>query len=318
MNLSSEIDTYYLDNGQVILLDDQNRIIILGEEGKRFYIDKNNEMFAVEISDEPCLSDVIGNAISLDADNNIYYHDKLGNLIRHDEDGYPYYLNDDVQEIYYHSCPDIYIDGFGKPQKPFPKWIKVVGVLSIVITCIQGLIFFGQQSEKNRLHKALVQAQAKVEEEGISPDVQAAVDKLNAARAARAARASLPTMPKSLTLEDIDFNSYSKDLAKFTGLKEGQSRGEAVDNVRLYFAPEQGSQIISTSQSTFEREDGAVLIFGASGLPDDSVKAEEIYLILSGEKGAQTLAAFGSRIKCHRNPNGDGKNITKWQNTPCL
>jgi len=121
-----------------------------------------------------------------------------------------------------------------------------------------------------------------------------------------------PVMPKSLTLEDIDFNSYSKALAKFTGLKEGQSRGEAVDNVRLYFAPEGGNTIISTSQSTFERDDGAVLLFSASGLPDDSVKAEEIYLILSGEKGAQTLAAFGSRIKCHR-----GENTTEWTTELC-
>ncbi|MEP3892270.1 MAG: hypothetical protein ABJN69_17555 [Hellea sp.] len=122
----------------------------------------------------------------------------------------------------------------------------------------------------------------------------------------------LPPMPKSLSLEDIDFNSYSKDLAKFTGLKEGQSRGEAVDNVRLYFAPEAGNAIISTSQSKFERDDGAVLIFGASGLPDDSVKSEEIYLIVSGEKGSQILAAFGSRIKCHR-----GENTTEWQTDLC-
>jgi len=122
----------------------------------------------------------------------------------------------------------------------------------------------------------------------------------------------VPSMPKSLTLEDIDFNAYSKALAKFTGLKEGQSRGEAVDNVRLYFAPEQGSKIISTSQSTFERDDGAVLLFSASGLPDDSIKAEEIYLILSGTKGEQTLAAFGSRIKCHR-----GENTTEWQTALC-
>ena len=121
-----------------------------------------------------------------------------------------------------------------------------------------------------------------------------------------------PVMPKSLTLEDIDFNNYSKALAKFTGLKEGQSRGEAVDNVRLYFAPEQGSKIISTSQSTFERDDGAVLLFSASGLADDAVKAEEIYLILSGDKGAQTLAAYGSRIKCHR-----GENTTEWTTTLC-
>jgi hypothetical protein len=123
---------------------------------------------------------------------------------------------------------------------------------------------------------------------------------------------AVPSMPKSLTLEDIDFNAYSKALAKFTGLKEGQSRGEAVDNVRLYFAPEGGNTIISTSQSTIERDDGAVLIFSASGLPDDSVKAEEIYLIVSGEVGSQTLAAYGSKIKCHR-----GENTTEWQAKPC-
>ena len=133
-----------------------------------------------------------------------------------------------------------------------------------------------------------------------------------APKVVRDATPPLPPMPKSLTLEDIDFNDYSKSLAKFTGLKEGQSRGEAVDNVRLHFAPENGSAMISTSQSTFEREDGAVLIFSASGLADDSVKAEEIYLIVSGAKGSQTLAAYGSRIKCHR-----GKNTTEWQTALC-
>ena len=116
----------------------------------------------------------------------------------------------------------------------------------------------------------------------------------------------------SRTIDDIDFNGYSKELAKFTGLSVGQSRGEAVDNIRLYFAPEQGSTIINTTQSKFEREDGAVLLFGASGFPDDAVKAEEIYIIVQGPKGSQTLAAFGARIQCHR-----GNNTTEWQATPC-
>ena len=116
----------------------------------------------------------------------------------------------------------------------------------------------------------------------------------------------------SLTLEDIDFNGYSKELAKFTGLAEGQSRGEAIDNIRLYFAPDEGNTIIQTSQSAFEREDGAVLLFSASGLPDDSIKAEEIYIIVQGPKGDQNLAAFGSKIKCHR-----GNNITEWQTKLC-
>lgn len=121
-----------------------------------------------------------------------------------------------------------------------------------------------------------------------------------------------PTPPKSLRLEDIDFTAYSEAMARFTGLEVGQSRIEAIDNVRLYFAPGEGADIIQTSQSIFEREDGAVMVFSAAGLPDDSVKAEEIYLITTGAEGAQTLQAFGSRIKCYR-----GENTTDWQTTNC-
>jgi hypothetical protein len=109
---------------------------------------------------------------------------------------------------------------------------------------------------------------------------------------------SVPAPPKSLRLEDIDFTSYSE--------------GMAIDNIRLYFAPDEGDNIIQTPQSTFDREDGAVMIFGASGLADDSVKAEEIFLILTGPEGAQKLQAFGSKIKCHR-----GDNTTEWQITNC-
>ena len=122
----------------------------------------------------------------------------------------------------------------------------------------------------------------------------------------------MPLMPKSLVLDDIDFNSFSKDLAVSVGLKEGLSRGEAVDLIRLHFAPHSGEIMIKTSQSIFEHDDGAVLLFGASGFPDDSVKAEEIFIIVAGPKGAQTLGAYGARIKCYR-----GENTTEWQVDPC-
>lgn len=121
-----------------------------------------------------------------------------------------------------------------------------------------------------------------------------------------------PAPPKSLRLEDIDFTTYSEELARFTGLEIGQSRVEAIDNIRLYFAPEDGSTIMQTRQSSFERDDGAVLIFGASGIADDSVKAEEIFLILTGPENNQILQAFGSKIQCYR-----GENTTEWQNTVC-
>jgi hypothetical protein len=121
-----------------------------------------------------------------------------------------------------------------------------------------------------------------------------------------------PVPPKSLRLEDIDFTEYSESLARFTDLEVGQSRIEAIDNVRLYFAQDEGTGIIQTSQSIFERDDGAVMLFSAAGLPDDSVKAQEIFLILSGEKGSQTLGAFGMRHKCYR-----GENTTDWQTDLC-
>lgn len=129
--------------------------------------------------------------------------------------------------------------------------------------------------------------------------------------------ASQPTpptspMPKSLTLEDIDFNNYSKDLAKFTGLKEGQSRIAAIDVVRLLHAPEQGAKIVKTSSATFDMEGGSVMLLSASGLADDSVHAEEFFLIFEGEGNTQKLAEYGLRVKCAR-----GENTAQWQKTPC-
>ncbi len=121
-----------------------------------------------------------------------------------------------------------------------------------------------------------------------------------------------PIVPEKRALEEIDFTAYSQDLAKYTGLKEGQSRIEAIDQVRLYFAPENADTILQTSSNRFEREDGSVLIYSAEGFADDAIKGEEIYLILSGPKGNQKLTAYGSRIKCWR-----GENTTEWQTEAC-
>lgn len=121
-----------------------------------------------------------------------------------------------------------------------------------------------------------------------------------------------PIVPEKRNLEDIDFTAYSQDLAKYTGLKVGQSRIEAIDQVRLYFAPENADTILQTSSSQFDREDGSVLLYSAEGFADDAIKGEEIYLILSGPKGEQKLAAYGSRIKCWR-----GENTTDWQTEAC-
>jgi len=124
-----------------------------------------------------------------------------------------------------------------------------------------------------------------------------------------------PSLPEN-KLEDVDFSAYSTALARFVGLELGDTRLETIDKIRLYYAPESGSTIITTASQTFERDDGSVFVFSRTGLPDDSVQAEEVYAIFSGPGGAdkfnQTLAAYGMRIKCYR-----GENTTEWQTDLC-
>ena len=100
----------------------------------------------------------------------------------------------------------------------------------------------------------------------------------------------------SLTLEDIDFNGYSKELAKFTGLAEGQSRGEAIDNIRLYFAPDEGNTIIQTSQSAFEREDGAVLLFSPRGCLTILSRLKKFTSSCKGQKATRIWPLLGLKL----------------------
>jgi hypothetical protein len=126
---------------------------------------------------------------------------------------------------------------------------------------------------------------------------------------------AVPTIGAS-NVSDIDFDQYSPALAGVIGLKEGETRLEAVDKIRLFFAPEAGSTILSTASATFEGDDNAVMLFSVKGLPDDSVKAQEVYAVFTGPGGAdkfnQSLAAYGMRIKCYR-----GENTTEWQTDLC-
>ncbi|MEP1231170.1 MAG: hypothetical protein ABJG88_10880 [Litorimonas sp.] len=121
-----------------------------------------------------------------------------------------------------------------------------------------------------------------------------------------------PTVSKPQTIDDIDFTQYSRELASHTDLKEGQSRIRAIDVVRLLFAPEEGANIIKTTSSTFELDGGALMLLSADGMADDSVRAQEFYLIFEGDKGAQKLADYGLRVKCWR-----GSNIKNWQKERC-
>jgi len=117
-------------------------------------------------------------------------------------------------------------------------------------------------------------------------------------------------------VDDIDFNSYSQDLANHLGLDLGETRLDAIDKIRLYFSPEPGTNLVNLTSSTFELDDGSVMLFARNDLPDDSVFAEEIYAIFSGpgeaNKFNQTLAAFGLRVKCRR-----GENAMEWTTELC-
>lgn len=144
-----------------------------------------------------------------------------------------------------------------------------------------------------------------------SPDM-AVVDEAPAIRYVNTTPA-IPQTPQlpAATVGDIDFESYSQDLAKWVGLEVGETRLSATDKIRLYFIPDDG-RIIRTTSASFELPDGGVMILGASGIPDDSVKAEEIMAIFEGSAGSQTLAAYGMKIKCYR-----GENTTEWQTELC-
>lgn len=124
--------------------------------------------------------------------------------------------------------------------------------------------------------------------------------------------AEVPKSMKTTILEDIDFSSYSEDLAKFIKLEAGESNWAAIDKMRLYFAPEDGKTILQTKTSTFDRPDGSVMVYSVSGLKDDSVKAQELFMIFSGPKEGQILAAYGLKQKCQR-----GANTTNWQTKLC-
>jgi hypothetical protein len=128
-----------------------------------------------------------------------------------------------------------------------------------------------------------------------------------------------PTPPQTLpagSLEDIQFSDYSIELAGGIDLKMGETRLDSIDKIRLYFAPEPGTNMVNMTSSTFERDDGSVMLFARNNIPDDALFAEEVYAVFAGpgdaEKFNQKLAAYGLRLKCRR-----GDNAMEWTTTLC-
>ena len=127
------------------------------------------------------------------------------------------------------------------------------------------------------------------------------------------------TPPKTLpagNLEDIQFADYSIELAGVVGLQMGEVRLDSIDKIRLYFSPEPGTNMVNMTSSTFERDDGSVMLFARNNIPDDAIFAEEVYAVFAGpgeaEKFNQKLAAYGLRLKCRR-----GENAMEWTTEHC-
>jgi hypothetical protein len=123
-----------------------------------------------------------------------------------------------------------------------------------------------------------------------------------------------PLLPAG-SLEDVDFSSYSTELAAAFSLELGETRLDSIDKIRLYFSPETGTNMVNMTSSTFEREDGSVMIFARNNIPDDSIFSEEIYTVFSGPKADkfnQKLAAYGLRQKCRR-----GDKAEEWTTELC-
>ncbi len=129
-----------------------------------------------------------------------------------------------------------------------------------------------------------------------------------------------------LRITDIDFPSYSRDLARFVGLELGQTMAEATTKIETYFTPTGGdmddmdeywdpdSNIPKTESefSTLGGEGGKVTVVERVNMKDDSVRDEQFYAIFKQSGEAYTLADYGMKIRCYR-----GENTDEWQTELC-
>jgi len=118
-----------------------------------------------------------------------------------------------------------------------------------------------------------------------------------------------PEVPEIMNVSDIDFSSYSLDLAKFVGLEIGEAKEISSQKIKAYFAPEKGAQGNATYEfSEFGAIGGYVMLSSSDGIADDSIKGQELYAVFKDEK----LVTYGMKIKCWR-----GENKDNWQTDLC-
>ncbi len=156
--------------------------------------------------------------------------------------------------------------------------------------------------------------QPKIPAGPVIPDVEGGVD----------APAAPDSASNIMRISDIDFPSYSRDLARFVELELGEDMATATPKIESYFSP-QGNSLdekigyaassgkkTETEFSTFGAEGGKVTLVERVNIKDDSVKAEQFYAIFKAKGEGFMLADYGMKIKCHR-----GANTTEWQTALC-
>lgn len=130
-------------------------------------------------------------------------------------------------------------------------------------------------------------------------------------------RPDVPTPPAPngdgiLTISDVDFTTYSLELASHLNLEVGEAKGSVEDKIHAAFRPNkmsEGEGHIEYALTELKAEGGSVLLATAEGLADDSVKAKQLYVIFQDDM----LVTYGMKVKCRRGPS---PNI--WQNSLCL
>lgn len=114
-----------------------------------------------------------------------------------------------------------------------------------------------------------------------------------------------------LTISDVDFSTFSTELAHSLNFKDKESERSVTDKIHLAFKPQNTETRDGHKEyamTELKGQDGSVLVATATGLADESVKAKQLYVVFKDE----TLVTYGMKVKCWRADNPD-----IWQNTPC-
>ncbi|WP_371398190.1 hypothetical protein [Fretibacter rubidus] len=125
-----------------------------------------------------------------------------------------------------------------------------------------------------------------------------------------------------MRIADIDFLSYSKDLARWVELDTMEPLESAVAKIETYFSPQGGDindyDVRQTGTQTesifssFDAEGGKVVLVERINMRDDSVKAQQFYAVFKKTDTTEVLIDYGMKIKCAR-----GDNTTDWQTDNC-